>query len=199
MARPSLPRSILGLALVLATSGCAHDAQLVAPDGSHRMKAQDPKSGISVILTTEAWQGGDFLDEDITVVHMLVANMGPDPVLLAPGDFALRDLRGFRYLLLDAGGSFASVPEGQDPNTFQPAGYDPGRSTDFRAIQSNVGDLASSALPWGVLEPGTQMRGFVYFEQMTDAANQATLIWHAQSPQHRPIADFAFELAVARD
>jgi hypothetical protein len=162
------------------------------------MKGQDPKSGVSVVLTTEAWQGGEFLDEDITVVHMLVANMGPEPVLLAPGDFELRDLRGFRYMLLDAGGSFASVPEGEDPNTFQPVGYDPGRSTDFRSIRSDSQDLARSALPWGVLEPGTQMRGFVYFEQLTDAANAATLVWHAQSPAHQAIADFAFELNVAR-
>lgn len=197
MARLRLPALLLAL-VSLAPAGCGQDAQLVAPDGSHRMKGQDPKSGISVVLTTEAWQEAGLLEEDITIIHLLVANMGSQPVLLAPGDFGLRDVRGFRYLLLDAGGSFASVPEGQDPATFDPPGYDPGRSHDFRSIQSNVADLASSALPWGVLEPGTQMRGFLYFEQMTDAANEATLVWHAQSPDHRAIADFAFELKVAR-
>ncbi len=194
MARRSLPQ----LLLLTALMGCAHNAQLVAADGSHRMKGHDPKSGLSVVLTTEAWSDANVLDEDITVVHMLIANMGPDPVLLAPGDFELRDLRGFRYSLLDAGGSFSSVPDGQDPDAVQPRGYDPGRSNDFRSIRSNVADLSRSALPWGVLEPGTQMRGFVYFERVTDAANHATLVWHAQSPLHAPIADFAFELHVAR-
>src|SRR5690606_23902543 len=99
---------------------------------------------------------------------------------------------------LDAGGSFAAVPEGQDPQGFAPTGYDPGRSHDFRSISSNMPELASSALPWGVLEPGTQMRGYVYFEQVTDAANEATLVRHAQSPDHQPIADCAFALRVAR-
>jgi hypothetical protein len=191
-------RPALGLTAVLSMSACAATARLVADDGSHRMKGADGPSRISVVLTTDAWGGEELLDEEITAVHLLVANMGDAPVLLAPGDFELRDVRGFRYKLYDAGGSFAAVPAGGDPATFESAGYDPGRSTDYRSIRGDFPELSRDALPWGVLEPGTQMRGFVYFERVVDTANQATLTWHAQRPDHTPVADFAFALHVAR-
>jgi hypothetical protein len=184
--------------LALLAAGCSTGAQLVATDGSHRMKGFDPKSGLSVVLTTEAWDDAEVIEEEITVVHVLISNMGKEPILLAPGDFSLRDQRGFRYDLLDAGGVFTAVPEGTDPDTVQASGYDPGRTGDFRSIRSAVPSLSRSALPWGALQPGTHMRGFVYFERVTDAANHATLVWHAQTPDHKAVADFAFALHVAR-
>lgn len=192
MFRRSLP-----LLVALAATGCSQNAQLVAEDGSHRLKGYDPNSGVSVVLTTEAWNDREALEEEITIVHMLIANMGKERVLLAPGDFVLTDRRGFRYELLDAGGTFAAVPEGVDPDNVEVHGYDPGRSNEFRSISSTSVKLSQSALPWGVLEPGTQMRGFVYFEQVVDAANAATLVWYAQSPKHEPVANFAFKLFVA--
>lgn len=199
MARAERPRplraGLLGLAALLAgvpVAGCAGPGQLVAADGSHRLQATDRQSGITVILTTEAWDGGELgAGDDVTVVHMLVSNLGTEPVLLAPGDFDLRDARGFRYDLYDAGGSFrpAGVPD---------RGYDPGSSMNYQTIGSYDGELEAAALPWGELLPGTQMRGFVYFEEVEDSANHARLVWHAQTPDHRQLGDFAFDLHVAR-
>ncbi len=42
------------------------------------------------------------------------------------------------------------------------------------------------------------MRGFVYFDSLADSANHATLIWHSETPDHRPVSDFGFKLHVAR-
>ncbi len=190
------------LGAVLLASGCTTTSRLVASDGSHRLVARDSASGITVVLTTEAWAGDLAYGEDLTIVHVLIANMGSEPVLLAPGDFELEDRRGFDYVLYDAGGSFAALPPGADPDAFaeQPSVhvYDPGRTRDYETIASDDGELARLALPWGVLLPGTQMRGFIYFEDVRDTANHATLVWHAQTPEHRSLADFGFALHVAR-
>src|SRR5690606_10793099 len=99
--------------------------------------------GISVVLTTGAWQGipGD-LDEQVAVLHVLVANLGDRPIRLAPGDLALVDERGFRRQLLDAGGSFTQPGH-------EGGGYHPGRSLDYGEMEWVGGDVASSALPWG--------------------------------------------------
>ena len=184
------PRLAAFMALtVLGLGGCAVQGQLVASDGSHRLVARDDPSGITVVLTTEAWPNDDYLSADLTIVHVLVSNLSQEPVLLAPGDFELIDSRGFHYPLRDAGARFRREGSPNLP-------YDPGQGRDFLGISG--GDLARDALPWGVLAPGTQMRGFVYFEQLTDRANHAELIWHAESPTHQPLADFSFPLSVAR-
>lgn len=205
MARPRRQRPVLragrtvALALPLlgaaALAGCAAPGQLVASDGSHRLQAQHQSSGLTVILTTEAWDGHPDVPRDVTVVHVLVANQGDEPILLAPGDFDLRDRRGFRYDLLDPGVSFSTTtgaPLGG------PAPYDPGMATSYRTLSSFDDEVAQSALAWGVLLPGMHMRGFLYFEPIEDAANGARLTWHAETPGHSRVADLVFEMGVAR-
>lgn len=198
--RSSLPTLALTLLVGMAPIGCATTARLVADDGSHRLLARDPGSGITVVLTTESWGGDSAYGEDLTIVHLLVANMGSEPVLLAPGDFELRDRRGFGYVLYDAGGAFQAVPGNQDPNAWaqHEIAYDPGRSSNYESVRTEDAELGRLGLPWGVLLPGTQMRGYVYFEDVRDTANQATLEWHAQTPEHEPLAVFGFDLHVAR-
>lgn len=182
----------LALALTIASAACIPAGELVAIDGSHRMVARDPQSGVTVVLTTEAWQGiPRDLDEQITVLHVLVANMGSRPIRLAPGDIDLVDERGFKRRLLDAGGSF--VPAGQTDH-----GYQPGRSLDFGQIEWIGGDVASSALPWGMLLPGTSMRGYLYFEKVDARANAANLTWHFYDGDGRPVVDLTFDLYVSR-
>jgi hypothetical protein len=178
---------------------------LVAPSGEHRLVARDADSGVTIVLTTSVWDGEpQQLDDEVTVIHALVANMGDKPILLAPGNLQLKDARGFRYQLLDTGASFVRVAS--EPDSTEPTegydrdlqrSYDPGRTLDFQPFLVS-GDAAPRALPWGVLEPGTQMRGFLYFEPVTRTANGSKLVWHIETPQHAPVLDAVFELAVAR-
>jgi hypothetical protein len=195
-----LPILALTLMVGAAPIGCATSAQLVASDGSHRLLGRDASSGITVVLTTESWSGDSAYGEDLTIVHMLVANMGSEPVLLAPGDFELRDRRGFGYVLYDAGGAFQAVPGGGDPEAWasQEIAYDPGRSNNYESVRTEDAELGRLGLPWGVLLPGTQMRGYVYFEDVRDTSNHATLKWYVQTPEHRPVTVFGFDLHVAR-
>ncbi len=196
-----------GKALLLAAlSGspvaCSRPGVLVAESGHHRMIARDQNTGITMIVTTGAWEGRpeDF-DRHATVLHVLVANMGNESVLLAPGDLELRDLRGFRYALLDAGASFYRVSDDADPGapygrSVRPS-YDYGSEHAFKLMHAPE-DVGKYALPWGVLEPGTQMRGYLYFEEVTTSANGARLVWHLQTPDHRPLVDLAFDFYVVR-
>ena len=178
------------LAAVAAPLACMPRGELVAADGSRRMVARDPQSGISVVLTTGAWDGSPDIDNEVTVIHALVANMGSTPVRLAPGDLDLVDERGFRRQLLDAGGSF--ILSGETDR-----GYHPGRDLDYGRLEWNGGDVNALALPWGVLAPGTQMRGYLYFRKL-DHANAATLTWHFFSDKNQPLVDLAFDFVVAR-
>lgn len=198
--RPALAPGLLGRVLAsalvggaaLLAVGCLHRGQLVASDGGRRMVARDPQTNISVVLTTGAWDGSPSdLDDDLTVIHALVSNMGTTPVRLAPGDLDLVDDRGFRRELLDAGGSF--VLSGENDR-----GYHPGRNLDYGRIEWQGGDVNSSALPWGMLAPGTQMRGYLYFRRIDNSANAATLTWHFHSDQNVPLVDLAFDFFVAR-
>ena len=196
--RPLLTASLL--AGLLITASCASTARVVATDGSHRLVARDQGSGITVVLTTETWTGDSAYGEDLTIVHVLIANMGDAPVLLAPGDFELRDRRGFHYVLYDAGGAFSAVPAGADAAAYAEQGiaYDPGANSNYERVRTDDAQLGRLALPWGILLPGTQMRGFVYFEDLRASSNHATLEWRAQTPTHEPIETFGFALHVSR-
>ena len=202
LAAPSLPRLALALALLGPAGGCAGRSVLVAEDGSHRLTARDAESGLTVVLTSDVWQGDPAdLPEQWTALHVLVANLGKEPVLLAPGDFELRDERGFRYELLDPGAAFELLDPSQRVEAYgrlYHRDYDPGGPVEFEPIIA-PGDVPAEALPWGVLEPGTQMRGFVYFESVESSANEATLTWHVIRPDHAPVVDLRFPLWVARE
>ena len=184
----------LGAALltaVVAPLACTPQGELVAVDGSRRMVARDPQTGISVVLTAGAWDGSPSdLDSEVTVIHALVANMGTTPVRLAPGDLELVDERGFRHPLLDVGGALIQAGE------TEPA-YPPGRDLSYNRLDWG-GEVAALALPWGVLAPGTQMRGYLYFRRFDTIANAATLTWHLFSDKNQPLVDLAFDFFVAR-
>lgn len=197
MSRLASSIRILSLALASVFLGaCASSGQLVAADGSRRMVARDSARGLTMVVTTGAWPGGAAVNELYSVIHVLIDNQGQTPVLVAPGDFQLRDQFGFLYSLYDPGGTFQRVDT--DDHYVDRRDYDPGHNTPFSPGYSRDPAFARAALPWGVLEAGTQIRGFLYFDKLSGHANRGTLVWRAQTPTHRPVADMGFALFVAR-
>lgn len=182
------------LLLALATSACGGARHLVASDGSHRLVARDDQHGVTIVLTTEAWDDATAISDDMTVMHVLVANTGAQPIRLAPGDFELRNERGFLYPLLDAGSTFATADSGDAGQRR----YEAGQARDVRNIVGLDNELSRSALPWGTLLPGTEMRGFVYFDAAATTSNALTLRWHAHTPGgDKQLTEFAFPLHIA--
>lgn len=192
---------LFGTAAAAATA-CAGRGVIVGATGVQRLSVHDEANGLVVVLTTGVWSGDPpDLSEHWTVVHVLVGNRGNAPVLLAPGDFELRDRRGFAYPLIDPGAAFfpataAKQAVGAYGRTLH-RNYDPGGPMHFIPVDT-APEISALALPWGVLEPGTQMRGFLYFEDMAATSNGGALTWHAGSPDHEPWVDLRFDLAVAR-
>lgn len=194
------------LALLLVTA-CSAPGVLVAENGEHRLVARDRETGVTLVLTTGVWPGDAAFANDTTIVHALIANNGKQRILVAPGDLELRDVRGFRASLLDTGATFEAVAATADSMTYKQTepvydrsverNYDPGRGTEFEQVVVPA-EIARQALPWGVLEPGTQMRGFLYFESLTRTTDQARLVWHVSTPEHVPVADLVFDLYVSR-
>ena len=189
---------ISSVALLSASllAGCATRGELVAPDGSHRLQAGDPSSGITVVMTTAAWDGDSRVTEEFTPVHVLISNRGKREIRLAPGDFEFVDRRGFRYPLTDVGHYFSAATPG-DSTIRVSASYDTGLDPRFRT-QSVPRDVSAAAFPWGVLQPGTSMRGFLLFDPISESANGGILRWHAVTPNDEIVARFEFDLAVAR-
>lgn len=203
--RRAATRLLGGAAALVAgasASGCAQNHFIVAEGGKRRLSARDEVSGLSAIVTMGVWEGQPTdLPDDWTVLHLLVANGGREPVLLAPGDFAMQDLRGFPRALIDPGATFYvardDLPAAGGYGRQYRRDYDPGGPTEFIPLDRG-GDVGRLALPWGVLEPGTQMRGFLYFEPLVRTANGAQLTWYATTPEHEPVVDLQFDLWVAR-
>jgi len=175
---------------------------LVAPTGETRQTGRDAESGVTMVVTSGAWTGSpEGLEEELEVLHVLVANDGNQPILLAPGDFEFRDRRGFRYAVLDTGASFRPATNAERNSGRYDfdleRGYDPGGPASVERI-APLGDLARLALPWGVLLPGSQMRGYLYLEPVAESANGGRLTWRMTTPAHQRIADVVFEMSVAR-
>ncbi len=190
------------LALLLATACAPAGGVLVGPGGNHRLVARDPSTGVSLVVTTGSWDGRPpNLPRQLTVVHALVANMGRAPIRLAPGDFELVSDRGFARAVLDAGGSFSvAQQDGDAPPRYSEGrgGYPLGASPNVVSLNSDSRDVHALALPWGVLYPGTDMRGFLYFEQVETISNSARLVWHVHDASGRHLVDLGFDLVVAR-
>lgn len=192
-------RSALAL-LLLATACGGPSGVLVAQNGEHRLVARDRETGVTAVITTGVWPGDPRFASEATVVHTLVSNEGSKPILLAPGDIELRDIRGFKSTLLDTGATFERVAATEEALVYDrrvDRNYDPGTFSEFEQVIVPA-EISDQALPWGVLEPGTQMRGFLYFEAMTRTMNQAKLVWHVTTPEHEQLADLVFDLYVAR-
>ncbi len=175
---------------------------LVAPSGEMRQTGRDMESGVTMVITSGVWTGApEGLEEELEVLHVLVANDGDQPILLAPGDFEFHDRRGFRYAVLDTGASFrpaTTTEKSTGRYDFDlERGYDPGGPAPVERIEP-LGDIARLALPWGVLLPGSQMRGFLYLEPVAESANGGTLTWRMTTAAHQRIADVVFEMSVAR-
>lgn len=191
-------RNVLAMTLLaLTAAGCASKGQLVAADGSRRLIGRDAAKGLTMVVTTGAWTGGHVVRHSYSVIHVLIDNQGKTPVLIAPGDFQLRDRFGFLYPLYDAGGTFRRVSASDAYVDHR--SYDPGHNTPFAAGYSDDPEFARAALPWGTLEPGTQIRGFLYFDKLSAHANRGTLLWQAQTPRHQTLTTMGFPLYVARN
>lgn len=169
------PRAFLA-ALVL-TACSSPKPVLVGPHGEQRWVATS--DAVTLIVTANAWPDSAALEDGVMALHLLVINHGTDEVELSPADFELVDRRGFQYDLFDAGAEFYALETTATDGTYGRRYVEPPIVDAPHVFGVFFDDeAAQAALPWGALQPGTQIRGFLYTEIMPHA-NGGSLIWHA--------------------
>jgi len=181
-----------GLALFL--TGCAaHAGSAGAPAASASV------GGVEVGATANAWRGWPTeLPRLVTPVHVRLANRGAVPVRVDPRTFALAlpdgrlaamlpaDVRGMTpepppATLAQAGaalgptrersgGGWALNETALDPRV--DSSQEPARTWELPSA-----DMLHLALADGVLAPGGEVSGFVYFERAPRQAREITLTW----------------------
>ena len=184
--------AVAGLALVLA--GCAARA-----GSGGASPASVRVGGVEVVATANAWRGWPAgLSRLVTPVHMRLANRGDVPVRVDPRTFALAlpdgrlaamlpaDVRGLTpapapAALAQAGAALGPTRErsGAGWALNEPAldpRVDPSHEPD-RTWELPSADMLALALPDGVLEPGREVSGFVYFERAPRQVREVTLTW----------------------
>src|SRR5947207_6394888 len=179
-----------GLALFLA--GCAaHAGSSGAPAASASV------GGIEIGATADAWRGWPAgLPRLVTPVHVRLSNRGDVPVRVDPRTFVLTLPDGRRAAMLPAdvrgmtrepapaavaqagaalgptrersGAGWALNEPALDPRV--DSSHEPDRTWELPSA-----DMLALALPDGVLAPGREVSGFVYFERAPRQAREITL------------------------
>ncbi len=181
------------LALVLAAASCAHEGQLVpAPSAQtvpgHPRTAEETVEGVHVVVDSDAWRGGSVSDV-LSPVRVTIENGSNRPLRIAYDVFTLGGPNGFRLAALPpfrvaAQNAVAVAPAFGFGLGFGYAPwvgpYFPGAplwthgAFAFDAAYYNRfyggwpaalpdQDVLRNALPEGVLDPGGNVSGFLYF------------------------------------
>ena len=185
---------IAAAGLVLFMAGCAaHAGSGGTPAASVTV------GGVEVGARANAWRGGPaHLPRLVTPVHVRLANRGSVPVRVDPRTFALAfqdgrlaamlpaDVRGMTpepasAALAQAGAALGPTRarSGAGWALNEPAldpRVDPSHEPD-RTWELPSADMLALALPDGVLAPGREVSGFVYFERAPRQAREITLTW----------------------
>lgn len=180
------------VALVLA--GCA--GRVGAPAEAPSTSA----GGVEISARANAWQGWPAgLGRVVTPIHVRIANRGTTAVRVDTTKMALALAAGGRLAavlpsevravavepapaaLPQAGAALGPTRERSGPGWAlnEPAldrRADPSQEPD-RAWELPSADMVSLALPEGVLAPGREVRGFVYFERASRGTPAVTLTW----------------------
>jgi hypothetical protein len=188
--------------------------------------AVDTEGGVRFVATFDDWRGlADRLPDDVTPIKIRIVNRSSEPISILYERFALRGHRGRLYRavpaiplahapLVAAMGAIKPMfavssfevaaryhdayPElpawphrlGRDDSYYERAykrwnGHPPGR------------ELCRLAMPEGVLDPGGEITGYVYFENPTSSESSLALTARLTSGRDgRPVASLEIPLRV---
>ena len=169
-----------------------------APDATtvpaEKGAAQASVAGVQIVVNQHSWTGSPSdLESVVTPLDVSISNASAEPVRVMYRDFALENDQGLNAVALPPfkiqrpGGSTEPVAPfypllGFDlysPYASFYPGYsiwegpfvgDPAFNQDFGSWEPSLPshDMLQRALPEGVLRPGGQARGFLYFHRLQD-------------------------------
>ena len=160
------------------------------------------REGVRIEARADAWSGNpEALEEEVTPLLVTVRNNGSVPLRLRFDAFELVGQDGRTYAAIPPLRVDGSVVELQQPYPYfvdrfevapylspfypgvspvdGPFDYDPAYYDryypDLARVQLPTADMMRRALPEGVVMPGGSVQGFVYFQDVTDAAERVQL------------------------
>ncbi|OGB92531.1 MAG: hypothetical protein A2Z31_05605 [candidate division NC10 bacterium RBG_16_65_8] len=198
----------LGLLLVAVALGACAQTPLVpeAPGVAGPILQEVP--GLRVAVEAEAWKHRPSGLGD-TVLPLLVAlkNTGTGPVTVARQDFALLDQANRQYLPIPPGDVAAMFGGGSGSGVgISPsvgiAGSSGGRSVfggglgvTFGSWGSDARDIIPLALADGPIQPGAEVRGFLYFPRPAPDSQGVRLVAVLRDLPGTPQLEFRFRRA----
>jgi hypothetical protein len=213
--RARLGGAIAVAAMVAACSGNpdlvpAPGAQPAAGSGG----AMAEVAGVKMSAWPDRWQGNPAeLENEVTPVLVRVENQGSEAVTIRYQNFEFLNPAGTNFEAIPPYNISESVVEPvevtafpfsrfqvaphlrryysrlrawNDPFLFDRAWFGR-RFTVWQRVQLPTGDMIRGALPEGVLEPGGIAEGFVYFEHVSEQAEQITLTMNLVTPSGKTL------------
>lgn len=178
----------------------------------HGYAALAQEGGVRLTVVANAWRGHpDNLADEITPLKVTIENRGTQPLRIRYNEFALEAPQGVRHTALPPlkiTGSveetsalpeyvprfmhsdfymapyyhplYGAVPIWEDPWAYDTSYYD--RYYPTWRIQLPTQDMRDMAIPEGVLKPGGEVSGFVYFPKIERDAKALTFAFDLRSP-----------------
>jgi hypothetical protein len=195
------------LALTLMGIGaCAAPALRPAtPAGTGAIVQEAP--GLRVSVQAEAWQGGPrSLTDHVLPFLVILRNTGLAQVGIARTDFSLLDDANRQYLPLAptevvsimggrASGTSVYPSVGVSGSTGGSTAFGLGLGMIFGGYGTDTRDIIPQALADGPIQPGAEVRGFVYFPLPAPGYKSLRLVFAPRDPPGQPRLDFEFRPA----
>jgi len=188
---------------ILVLAGCAGGGLRAAPPGSGTHAVQELPS-LRVRVEVEAWRGRPrWLPESVLPFLVSLRNTGSRPIAVARDDFALLD---------DANRQYAPLPPAEVVSLLggAPGGVHLSPSIGVSGSSGGGGtmvggglgiafgsaretrDVIPLALAEATIQPGAEVRGFLYFPNPSGALEELRLIVAPRDLSGRPRLEFHF-------
>ncbi|AKF10174.1 hypothetical protein [Sandaracinus amylolyticus] len=196
-----IPSKLLSLALVLGLAGCGATTELTPAGKADRVvgapdAAWAEAAGVRWIVQGDAWTGRDQIARVLTPVRVRIENVGPRPILIRHGHFALTDTSMRRYLTVAPYRAPDAMPqpipvareidaEGFEPSPTFDAFYTAPESEAaavWQDVQLPVEEMRRRELPEGLLRPGGFVDGFLFFQHVP--ADAGRILFRADVTSH---------------
>jgi hypothetical protein len=197
--------SLLAMALVGFIACAGPVTSLATPSGAGAIVQETP--GLRLSVEVNAWQGRpSSLASYVLPFLVIVKNTGTAPVIIARTDFSLLDDANRQYLPL-LPSEVVTIMGGQvSGTTVYPSvgvGGSSGGSTVFGvgvgvalgAYGTDTRDIIPQALAEGQIQPGAEVRGFLYFPQPAPGYKSLRLVYSRRDLPDQPRLDFEFRPA----
>jgi hypothetical protein len=198
-----LPAFTLQAAILAGLIACAGPVPYLAtPSGTGAILQETP--GLRLSVEVNAWQGRpSSLASYVLPFLVILKNTGTAPVIIARTDFSLLDDANRQYLPL-APTEVVTIMGGQVSGTsvYPSVGvggssggstvYGVGLGISLGSYGTDTRDIIPQALAEGPIQPGAEVRGFLYFPQPAPGYKSLHVVFSPRDPPGQPRLDFEF-------